>query len=96
MDTAPRIGNFDALYCLLQLLQFGTTDMPVAREIAENIQGILTAPANLERLLSHNFTDWVLAFLAKVQRHASSNRAGEVENSVFHRSLHFCYHSAKD
>eukprot|EP01052_Picozoa_sp_SAG31_P010139 SAG31_NODE_546_length_14230_cov_18.112660_9_plen_293_part_00 len=84
-DSAPRVGNFEALYCLLQLLQFGTTDMPVAREIAENIQEILLTPANLELLLLHNFTDWVLGFLAKVQRHASSHRAGMHQRSPIYQ-----------
>ena len=64
--------NFEALYCLLQLLQFGTTDKPVERDMSERLAEITMAPHNLDQLLSHNFGDWCFSFFAKIQRHAVS------------------------
>jgi hypothetical protein len=71
---APLVANFEALYCLLQLLHFGTTDGPVARNMAERVTEIVTEPHNLDQLVAHNFIDWSFGFFAKIQRHATTRR----------------------
>ena len=82
-EGAPLVVNFEALYCLLQLLQFGTTDKPVEREMSERLAEIVMAPHNLDQLLTHNFGDWCFAFFAKIQRHAVARRGVRNKSHVF-------------
>ena len=82
-EASPLVVNFEALYCLLNLLQFGTTDKPVEREMAERVAEIVTGPHNLDQLLAHNFGEWSFAFFAKMQRHAVTRRGGRHRSHVF-------------
>ena len=82
-DAVPMVINFEALYCLLQLLQFGTTDKPVERDMSERLAEIMMAPHNLDQLMSHNFGDWCFSFFAKIQRHAVTRRAIRNKSHVF-------------
>jgi hypothetical protein len=82
-EAAPTVVNFEALYCLLQLLQFGTTDKPVERDMSERLAEIMMAPHNLDQLLTHNFGDWCFAFFSKIQRHAVTRRGIRNKSHVF-------------
>ena len=74
-DGVPVVVNFEALYCLLQLLQFGTIDESVARDMAERVSQIVTSSPNLDQLMANNFADWFFAFMAKVRRHVATRRS---------------------
>ena len=55
----------EALCALIGLLEFGTSDLPVAKELARRIALVMHSPPNLDVLFAPTFIDWCNSFMHK-------------------------------